>query len=156
MRKFLNILFVIVLLSLIVFVVPAFALQTPEPPPSGVDIVGAVTAIFVTLVGWPSFLAAVLNLFKFAGWLPDNAAPVVNFWANIVAFVGVAVAVFTGQLDILSKVDVSLGNLANVITQILILLGGALGSMTMTANFHKGLRGLPLVGYSHTLAGKKK
>ena len=107
-----------------------------------------VLQIFAALVGFPAFLAAAINLAKYFGWLDDGSAPVVVFWANIVAFVGVAVAVFYVKLDVLAAIDNALGVVGVILVDILAMLT----SMGLTKLFHAGLRGIPVIGYSHSIA----
>jgi len=114
------------------------------------DIINLVLAAFSVLVGWPAFLTAAINLLKFLKVLPDGAADGVNFWANVAAFVAVGVAVFTGKTDILSWVDASLVGLAKILVDILVLLGGSMTSMAMARNYHAGVRGLPVIGTTHS------
>lgn len=102
--------------------------------------------IVAGLVGFPALLAAVINIAKHFG-LPDGYATSVNFWAHVVVYVGVAVAVFLGQVDILPGIDASLGAVANVLIAILSFLV----SIGVAKGVHNGLlRGLPLIGKSYS------
>lgn len=117
------------------------------------DTINLVLQAFAALVGFPAFLAAVINILKRFG-LPDNTANTVNFWANIAAYAGVAFLVFTGRLELLGGIDITLGGLAKLLADILVILGGSLTSMAMARQYHSGLRGLPLVGTSHSVGFK--
>ena len=98
-------------------------------------------------VGWPALLAAAINIAKHFG-LPDGTAPKVNFIANLVAFVGVGVAVYFGKVDLLPGIDVALGNVANILLAVLALLTNPV----MTKIWHVALKGLPVVGKSYSAA----
>jgi len=113
------------------------------------DTLNLIFQAFAALVGFPAFLMSVINLAKYFG-LPDNAADAVNFWGNVVAYVGVAVLVFTGKLDLLGGIDEALVGLAKLLADILIILSGSVTSMVMARVYHKGARGLPLIGASHS------
>lgn len=100
------------------------------------------------LVGFPACLAAVINVLKYFGAVKDDQAGKVNVVAHLVAYVAVAVAVFTGKVDILPGIDVQLGNVANLLIAVLAFLS----STGIAKGFHVGvLRGLPLLGHSHTV-----
>ena len=143
----------ILFIALILFgVSPVFALQDPTPAPT-IDIAWAA---FFALVGWPAFQVAVINLLKIVKIVPDGAAGKVTFWSSAVAFVGVAVLVFTGQLDLLSTIDATLSNLAILVGNIIVILGGSVASLAFNKFYYGQVRGLPLFGYSHSLAGTKK
>lgn len=112
------------------------------------DNLNLILTIVAGLVGFPAFLAAVINIAKYFG-LADGLASVVNFWAHVVVYVGVAVAVFTGKIDIVGNLDVQLGSIA----QLLLAVLSFLSSIGIAKAFHKNvLKGLPLVGFSY--AGK--
>jgi hypothetical protein len=104
--------------------------------------------IVAGLVGFPAFLAALINVAKWFG-LADGYASIVNFWAHVLVYVGVGVAVFFGKVDILPGLDASLGAIAQVLLAILAFLS----SIGIAKGFNaKVLRGLPLIGYSHSKA----
>jgi len=115
------------------------------------DVINLIVAAFSALVGFPAFLAALINLLKFLKIVPDGAADAVNFWANVIAFVAVGVLVFTGETDILSWIDGTLAGVAKILVDILVILGGGLTSMVMARKYHAGLKGLPVIGTSHSL-----
>lgn len=114
------------------------------------DVINLVLAVFSSLVGFPAFLAALINLLKFLNVLNDGNANTVNFFGNLLAFVVVGVAVFTGKTDVLSWIDGTLVGVAKILVDLLVLLGGVLTSMAMARAYHNGLRGLPVVGASHS------
>lgn len=140
-------------LLVMLFVVPAaFALQTEPPVPVGLD---AAWAALIALVGWPAFQVAVINLLKLIHVVPDGAAGTVTFWSGAVAFLGVAYLVYTGQLDLLSGIDVTLGKLATLIGNIIVILGGFTASLAVNKLTYSKVRGQPLIGFSHSNAKAK-
>lgn len=107
--------------------------------------------LFAALVGFPAFLAALVNVLKYFGILADGQAPGVIFWANIVGFVGVAVAYFTGNLPLLNQIDLQLGNLATALLSFVAFIA----QLKLAAVYHAGLRGSPLIGYSYSAKANK-
>ena len=105
----------------------------------------SVLELIAGLVGFPAFLAALINVLKVFG-LPDDKAGVANLVGHLIAYVGVGVLVFLGKIDILSGLDVSLGNVANVLLSLLALLS----SLGIAKGFHGVLRGLPVIGKSYS------
>lgn len=114
------------------------------------DVINLILTVFTALVGWPAFLAALINLLKFFKVLPDGAADGFNFWANVLAFVGVGAAVFLGRTDVLNWIDGSLVGLAKILVDVLILVGGTGISAGLTRKYHGLYRGLPLIGKSYS------
>jgi hypothetical protein len=140
-------------LLVMLFVVPAaFALQTEPPAPVGLD---AAWAALIALVGWPAFQVAAINLLKLIRVIPDGAAGTVTFWSGAVAFLGVAYLVFTGQLDLLSSLDATLGQLATLIGNIIVILGGFTASLAVNKLTYSKVRGVPLIGFSHSISKAK-
>ena len=106
-----------------------------------------ILSLVAGLVGFPAIVSAVINALKYFG-LPDGYAGILNFWANLLAYVAVGVLVYLGKVDLLPGVDLLLGNVA----QFLLAALAFLSSLGVTKAFHaKVLRGLPLVGFSHSL-----
>jgi len=101
--------------------------------------------IVAGLVGFPALVAVGINLAKYFGWLSDGSAPKANFVLHLLAYVGVAVAVFFGKVDILPGLDMQLGALANVLLSVLAFLS----SLGVARGYNAALRGVPFVGYSH-------
>lgn len=98
------------------------------------DVLQTIFLVFGALVGFPALLTAIGNLLVFFK-VPLNLEAF-YFWGNVLGFVGVAVAVFTGATDVLSWVDVALGGVAKLLVDVLIILGGAATSMAV--NFRMG------------------
>jgi len=102
------------------------------------------------LVGFPALGAAIINLAKNFG-LPYGTAPQVSLVFNLLGFVGVFYLVSTGQVEVLKALDVQLGVLAAFVvsfTTFAVEVG-------LTKIFHQAFKGLPVIGYSHTLEKKK-
>lgn len=106
----------------------------------------AVADILAGLVGFPALLAAIINAAKQFGWLADGNAPKANMIGNLLAFVAVAVAVLFGKVDLVPGIDVKLGAAANVLLAVLALLT----QFGVTKFAHTALRGLPVIGFSHS------
>jgi len=102
------------------------------------DVIQVIVLAFSALVGFPAFLTALLNLLMFLK-VPLNPDGF-YFWANVIAFGGVAVAVFTGRTDILSSLDAALAGLAKILVDILILAGGAAGALFVNYRMHAGIQ----------------
>jgi 2-methylisocitrate lyase-like PEP mutase family enzyme len=109
------------------------------------DYLKLASELLAGLVGFPTLLAAAINIAKHFG-LPDGRAGTVSFVVHLIAYIGVAVAVFLGKVDILQGIDLQLGNVANVLLTLLAFLV----SLRNAREAHWQLRDVPLVGYSHT------
>ena len=103
--------------------------------------------LFASLIGFPAFIAAAVNVAKYFEVLPDGAAPAVVFWVNLVGFVGVAVAYFTGNVELLTKIDAQFGSFA----LFLLSFVSFIGELGFAKLYHAGLRGSPVVGKSYSL-----
>lgn len=137
-------------MAMFLFVPEAFALQT-QPPGSPSDVIVLAGAIFAALTGVPGFIASLINLLKLLKVVTDGSAPTWSFWLNIIAYAGVFIAVTLGKTNILAPIDAAFGQLAGIISHIIILLGGAAVSMAMTAFWHRSLKAgnVPLLGTSY-------
>ena len=102
--------------------------------------------LFASLVGFPALVAAAVNVAKYFELLPDGAAPAVVFWVNIVGFVGVAVAYFTGNTPLLAQIDAQLGSLA----MFLLTFVTFIGELGFAKLYHAGLKGTPVIGKSNS------
>jgi len=103
--------------------------------------------IFASLLGFPAFIAAGVNVAKYFQLLNDGSAPKVVLWANIVLFVGVAVAFFTGNIDLLTRLDAEVGNVALFMLSFIAFVS----SLGVAKIYHAGLRGTPVIGESASL-----
>lgn len=110
-------------------------------------ILSPVIALFVALVGFPAFLTSALSVAKSFNLVTDGNSGTVVFWANLLALVGVGVAVGTGNAPLVASIDNQLG----VIGTFLLAFGTFATEIGLTRVFYQGLRGIPFVGYSHTL-----
>lgn len=86
-------------------------------------IVAAALQILLALVGFPAALAALLTILGKFGLTPELAQKIA-FYANVVAFLGIAVAVATGQTALVALIDASLVGLAKLLADIIVILGG--------------------------------
>ncbi len=107
----------------------------------------AVLTIVSGLVGFPALLAAVIDILKKFGLVADGDAPKWNLGGNVLAVVAVAVAVILGKVEVVGQVDAVLGSVATFLLAIFAFAA----SIGLTKLFHFGLRGVPGIGYSHTL-----
>lgn len=112
--------------------------------------------IFAALVGFPAFVAAAVNVAKFIStkffdYSLDDLAPKIVFWVNVIGFVGVAVAYFTGNLPLLSQVDAQLGSLATFLLSLLAFLV----DLGLPKLYHAGFRGMPVIGKSYSWDASK-
>jgi hypothetical protein len=107
------------------------------------EILTVILNLVAGLVGFPAFLAVAINIAKYFG-LPDGAAPTVNFWAHLVVYVGVGVAVLLGKVDLLPGIDLALSNIANILLSLLAFLT-SIGIAKFTHN--SVLRRFPVIGY---------
>jgi len=98
------------------------------------DILNVILAAFGALVGFPALLTAVGNLLAYFK-VPLNM-DAFYFWGNVLGFLGVAVAVFTGATDILSGLDVAFSGIAKLLVDLLIILGGAAVSLGNNLRMH--------------------
>lgn len=109
------------------------------------DFLNAVLTLVAGLVGFPAALAAVINLLKYFGVLSDGSAPAASMIGHLVAYVGAAILVLTGRIDILPGLDVQLSAVADLLLAVLAFLS----SLKFSRSFHRNvLIGTPLVGFS--------
>lgn len=103
-----------------------------------VTLINAAVQILLTLVGFPAFLAAVLSILMKFGVSADVASTI-SFVANAVALVGIAYLVFTGQSALVAVIDASLGGLAKLLVDVLIIIGGPAVTLSLTGSFTRSL-----------------
>lgn len=132
-------------LILLLFATPAFALQTQPPAPPDVGtLVQLAIAAFSALVGWPALLSVVIVALQFKGWLSPEAAEKFSLYANVLVFGGIFVLAVLGKIDLVNVLDATLGNAAQLVTYILILLGIPLG-FARTQKEHQALLSASIV-----------
>jgi len=102
--------------------------------------------LFASLVGFPALVSAAVNVAKYFDFLPDGAAPAVVFWVNIAGFVGVAVVYFTGNLEVLTKIDAILGDVATFLLSFVAFVS----QLGFAKLYHAGLKGSPVIGKSNS------
>lgn len=100
--------------------------------------------LFASLVGFPAFVAAAVNAAKYFGKIEDGQAAPAVFWVNIAGFVLVGVAYFTGNVELLTKIDTQLGSLA----MFLLTFVSFITELGLAKVYHAGLRGTPVLGKS--------
>jgi hypothetical protein len=108
--------------------------------------INSIFSIFAALVGFPALIAAGVNVAKYFKLVGDTQAPKVVFWANIVLFVGVAVAFFTGNLPLLNQLDTQMGNIA----AFMLTFVAFITDLGLAKAYHTGLRGTPVIGKSYS------
>lgn len=82
-----------------------------------------IMAVMAGLVGFPSLLSVLVVALEHWGWLSPDKVDQFNFWANAIVFGGIAVLAFLGKLALVNIIDLDLGSLAKLLTEILIILG---------------------------------
>ena len=103
------------------------------------QIVQIALAAFMALVGFPNLLALVLTVAEYFGWLSEEGAGVVSFWTNLVVFGGILVAAALGKIDIVTWLDTTFGNVAQLLAYILVILGIPTGAL-ITKAWRSGYR----------------
>lgn len=110
------------------------------------EFLNAVLTLLAGLVGFPAALAAVINVLKYFGIVSDGSAPVASMIGHLIGYIGVAVLVLTGRIDILPGLDVQLSAVANVLLAVLAFLS----SLKVSRAFHRSvLIGTPVFGFSY-------
>jgi hypothetical protein len=113
-------------LALILLVLPLFLIAArPLQAPSG-DItvfIQLALAAFTALVGWPALLSVLAIAAQYWGWITAAAAETFMFWANVLVFGGILVLALLGKIDLVNQIDATFGNLAKLLTYVLIILG---------------------------------
>lgn len=94
--------------------------------------------VFSALVGFPVLLSLLITAAEYFG-LDEEVAGVVSFWTNVAVFVGVLVASILGKIDLVSGLDVVFGNLSQIISAVLVLLGIPVGFL-MTNSWRVKMR----------------
>ncbi len=142
---------VTLLLVLVVFPVLALSPRFQTPEPAAIDfLVQLLFGLAVTVPGFTALGVVLVNLLKIPGWVTDGNSQIVLNIFNVVSAVVIGVlALFLPTVDI-PGLDVMFGKLAGVLTVLLptfVLLYKWLAPL-----FYKAIRGVPLIGYSYTLA----
>lgn len=106
----------------------------------------SILAIVLSLGGVAAFIAALVNAGKAVGLVQDGQAPTYSLLANVVLFVVVAiVGVFAPATDLKG-----LDGLAEQFAEVLVLLLGIATQLGLTKQFAQILKGLPVIGFSHS------
>jgi len=112
---------VLLLLILSILMIAARPMQAPAG-----DVllyVQLAVAAFAALIGWPALLSTLVVAAQFFGWITSSASETFIFWANVLVFVGVFVLALLGKIDLVNQIDATFGNVAQLLTYVLILLG---------------------------------
>ena len=99
---------------------------------------------FVLLAGVAALVTALINVAKKLGIIKDGNAPMANLILNLIGFVLFVIANVAGIPT--AGIDAVLGSVAALLTALL----GLLGQFVVSRAMHAGLRGVPLIGYSHS------
>lgn len=114
-------------------------------PAISVDLPQLLTS-FLALAGFAALTAAVINAGKFIGLIADGQAPNVSIALNVAGFAALVILrLFKPDFDV-AGADSVLATVASILTGIL-ALGAQLG---FTKIINNGLKGLPVIGYSHS------
>jgi hypothetical protein len=105
--------------------------------------------IFASLIGFPAFVAAGVNIAKSYG-LADGLASKIVAYVTLTGFIGVGVAYFTGNLPMLNQIDAQLGTLATF----LVTFAAFVSELGLAKLWHAALKGTPLIGKSYSLEAK--
>jgi tellurite resistance protein TehA-like permease len=109
-----------------------------------VDFLTLIFPAFAALIGFPALLAALINVAKLVGILPDGMAPKIVLYVNLLALVGVGYLAFTGKVDLLVVIDQQLG----VVATFLLMFATFVTELGLTKGMNNALRGTPIIGYN--------
>ena len=102
--------------------------------------------LFVSLIGFPALVSAIVNVAKNYGWLADGSAPKLVGYLTLGGLVVTAGFFFTGNVPLLTQIDAQLGSLA----MFLLTLATFVGELGLAKVYHAGLKGTPVIGKSYT------
>jgi hypothetical protein len=128
-----------------------FCLLKGEYLMSTIPNINDIFAIIASLIGFPAFLAAVINVGKAWFGLPDGLAPKITLYATLAVFVGCGVALFTGHLDVVAAIDVQLGYVA----AFLLTFSAFVTELGLAKFWHFALKGTPVIGKSYSSEKKQ-
>lgn len=107
-----------------------------------------VLAIVLSLGGVASLIAVLVNAGKAVGIVKDGQAPTYSLLANVVLFVVVALVGVFAPATNLGEYD----GIAKQVAEILVLVLGLATQLGLTKQFASLLKGLPVIGFSHSEA----
>lgn len=125
----------------VIFVLPALAQAEPPAPDAGVNALVAQLAI---MGGFAALLAALVNIGKRAGWVKDGQAPAIVTGGNLLGLVVLFILGIVKPDFDLGAADQVFGQVAQIATLIL----GLIGQVLVSKGTHAALRGVPVVGKS--------
>lgn len=106
-------------------------------------------AEWVGLAGFAALIALLINIGKAAGWVKDGQAPIVSAALNLLGLAGLLAAkVFAPDID-LAGVDAQVSDFVQVGVVVTTYVLQLLASKGANA----AIKGVPVVGYSHTERG---
>ena len=127
------------------FAAPPFQTSSPVTDP------GALVQQLASLAGVMALITFLVNASKTFGWVPDGEAGTVQGGLSLLAMVGLWVLdVFRPNL--VTQVDSVAAILAQLGAYLITLVGAVLFGKLV----HFAVRGLPLIGYSHTVEDARK
>ena len=110
------------------------------------SLIQLVIGLVAGLVGFPALVSTIVTAMEYFNWLAPENTDTVIFWANAVAFVGVFVLALTGKIDLVNAIDSTLGQLAQIVTMVLILMGVPAGFAIAKAQ-HAQIRAARFLGF---------
>jgi len=127
--------------------------QGPGPEPTDIDfLVQLLFGLAVTVPGFTALGVMLVNLLKIPGWVTDgNAQIALNIFNILSAVVIGLVTLFLPNVDV-TGFDLTFGKLAGALTVLLPTF--VLLYKWLAPYFYQAIRGVPVVGYSHTLMDK--
>jgi len=155
--KFVKVLSVLALVAVLSFLFVTSASAYQEAPPENVAIDFLTQLLFgltVTVPGFTALGVVLINLLKIPGWIKDGAVPVALNVFNVVSAIAIGVlTAFFPQVNI-PALDVKFGEISNYL--IVLLPTFVLLYKWLAPLFYGAVRGVPLLGYSNTLAKAAK
>lgn len=100
--------------------------------------------LYLALAGVAALVTVLVNILKRLGVITDGQAPTASLLLNLVGF-GLFVVASVAGIDV-GGIDIVLGSIAALLEALL----GLIGQIGLSRAFHVGLRGAPLIGYSHS------
>ena len=95
-----------------------------------------VLAAFTALVGWPALLSAITQLVEWVKPSLSQYEGIFHFWANALVFAGIGYLAYTNQLPLVSTLDVDFSQLAKLVLDVLVALGGGTVAFMQTRKVH--------------------
>jgi hypothetical protein len=115
------------------------------------EFLNELLTLFIGLAGFAAFIAFVVNVLKRFGVVTDGNAAIWVKWLNLIGLVivGVLYLLVPGAIPVVDQVLGLLAQLGGVLFPILALALGWPVANGISGKVHNGIRGFPLLGYSH-------